>query len=71
MATKKKSGPIAKPKGPQCWEEDHDEYPLKKGVCEFCHQKDELKLSYDKFRYICLNASACFLRWKKSREDKK
>ena len=68
MAAKKKAGPIAKPKGPQCWEEDDITYPLKRGVCEFCHQKDDLKLSYDMHRYICANAHACMLRWIKSRE---
>lgn len=68
MAAKKKSGPIAKPRGPQCWEEDNSEYPVKRGICEFCGTKDDLKLSYDKIRYICQNASACVLRWKKTRE---
>lgn len=43
MATKKKSGPIPKPSGPQSWAEDHEKYPLKRGVCDFCHQKDDLK----------------------------
>lgn len=70
MAAKKKTATIAKPRGPQSWEENHEEYPQKRGICEFCHQRDDLKLSYDKFRYICVNASACFLRWKKSRDAK-
>lgn len=68
MVAKKKSGPMAKPRGPKSWDEDHDEYPLKKGICGFCGQRDELKLSYDKIRYICTNASACVLRWRKTRE---
>lgn len=62
MATKKKMT-ISKPSGPKCWEEDEDQYPLKRGVCEHCNQLDDLKLSYDKIRYICLNSHACQLRW--------
>ena len=69
MAAKKKAA-IPKPKGPQSWEENHDEYPVKRGVCEFCHQRDELKLSYDKHRYICINSHACQLRWIKGRMEK-
>lgn len=50
------------------WEKNKT-YPLRRGVCEFCHHRDDLKLSFDRIRYICLNAHACFLRWKKDRDD--
>ena len=50
------------------WENNHEKYPLKRGVCEFCGQRDDLKLSFDNVRYICVNDHACFLRWKKNRE---
>lgn len=41
------------------------EYPEKRGVCECCHQRDDLKLAFDQIRYICKNASACLLRMRK------
>lgn len=66
MAKKMK---ISKPAGPTCWEEDHEKYPLKRGVCEFCGTRDDLKLSFDMIRWICLNDHACVLRWKKQRAD--
>lgn len=47
------------------WETD-PEYREKRGVCEFCGKRDDLKESFDRVRYICKNASACVLRWKKS-----
>lgn len=52
------------------WEKNK-EYPTKRGVCEFCGQRDDLKLSFDRIRYICLNAHTCVLRWKKALDDKK
>lgn len=41
------------------------EYPEKRGICDVCKQRDNLKLSFDQIRYICINASACLLRFKK------
>ncbi len=48
------------------WEFNSKKYPEKRGVCEFCGQRDDLKLSFDRIRYICLNAHACILRWSKN-----
>lgn len=50
----------------QGWEHDSS-YPEERGVCEFCGQRDDLKLSFDRIRYICKNDHACVLRWRKSR----
>lgn len=50
--------------------ENNPNYFEKKGVCDFCNQRDLLKLSFDQIRYICTNASACVLRWRKSRLEK-
>lgn len=43
------------------------EYDEKRGTCEFCGSRDDLKLSFDRIRYICKNDHACVLRWKKER----
>lgn len=48
--------------------ENNPMYPEKRGICEVCKQKDDVKLAFDHVRYICINASACLLRWRKSRE---
>lgn len=40
-------------------------FPEKRGICDFCGLRDDLKLSYDLRMYICKNASACILRWRK------
>lgn len=67
MAARKKLS--AKPShNPYDWE-NNDSYPEKRGVCDFCGTRDDLKLSFDRIMYICKNASACVLRWKKSRES--
>lgn len=47
--------------------ENNDSYPTKRGICEFCGQRDDLKLSFDCVRFICINDSACVLRWRKTR----
>lgn len=68
----KKTMKISKPSGPKSWEENVEEYPVRRGVCDHCNQLDDLKLSYDKIRYICLNPHSCQLRWiKKVRQDSK
>lgn len=71
MATKKKAAPkkLARnlTEGPRGWENDDELYPRKRGICEFCGHKDDLKLSFDQIRYICLNPHACFLRWTRAR----
>lgn len=41
------------------------EYPEKRGICEVCKQRDDLKLSFDQVRYICKNSHACMLRFSK------
>lgn len=64
MAVKK----IAAPKG---WEEDDETYPRKRDVCDSCGQKDDLKLAFDRQRFICINAHACLLRWKEQNGGKK
>lgn len=46
------------------WEKN-PAYPEKRGVCHVCKQRDDLKLGFDQIRYICKNASACLLRFKK------
>lgn len=51
------------------WKNDDKTYPRKTGTCEFCGTRDKLKLSFDMVRYICVNDSACLLRWKKERSD--
>lgn len=43
------------------------EYPEKRDTCEFCGHRDQVKLSFDRIRFICINASACVLRWRKER----
>lgn len=50
------------------WEKDPS-YPEKRDICEFCGQRDDLKLSFDRVRYICKNAHACFLRWTKNNKE--
>lgn len=64
MAEKKKKAYVD-----SAWE-NNTTYPEKRGVCEFCDQKDDLKLSFDQVRFICINAHACYLRWTKSRIEK-
>lgn len=41
------------------------EYPTKRGVCDFCETKDELKLSFDQIHYICIDAKTCVNRWRR------
>jgi len=62
MATKKVATKLS---APRAWEDNDELYPRKRGVCEFCGQRDDLKLAFDQLRYICLNAHACLLRWQK------
>jgi len=50
--------------------DNNSTYPERRGVCEFCNQRDNLKLSFDRIRYICKNEHACLLRWIKSREER-
>ena len=50
------------------WEKNPD-YPEKRGICDFCGQRDDLKLSFDRIMYICINAHACILRWSKSLKE--
>lgn len=47
------------------WEKNM-EYPEKRDICDFCHQRDDVKLAFDQLRYICKNAHACYLRWTKT-----
>lgn len=54
--------------GNEHWEKNPS-YPTQRGQCAYCHQRDDLKLSFDRIRYICLNAHACVLRWRKDRES--
>lgn len=49
--------------------ENNKAYPEKRDVCDFCLQKDDLKLSFDRCRFICINAHACYLRWTKTRAE--
>lgn len=51
------------------WEHDDVKYPTKRGNCDFCGNRDDLKLSFDRIRLICVNASSCVLRWRKSRGE--
>lgn len=67
MATKKKVA--TKQSAPRGWLEDDDTYPRKREVCDFCGQRDDLKLSFDRVHWICINDHACVLRWKKIRAD--
>ena len=70
MAAAKKRVPATKPShNPYDWENNSD-YPEKRGVCDFCGQRDDLKLAFDRIMWICKNASPCVLRWRKSRESK-
>lgn len=68
-AKKKKAAPIKRAlnAAPRGWEEDDELYPRSRGVCDFCGHRDDLKLSFDQINNICLNASACILRWRKER----
>lgn len=74
MAAKKKAAPKitrginAAPRG---WEADDELYPRSRGVCSFCGQRDDLKLSFDQIHSICVNAHACVLRWSKERNESK
>lgn len=63
LTAKKKAG-----HNPFDWE-NNDDYPEKRGVCEHCNHRDDLKLSFDRIRFICKNAHACVLRWSKARQD--
>lgn len=58
MATKKSHAEVT-------WETDDIKYPRKRDICSCCEQRDSLKLSYDRHNYICLNMSACLLRFAK------
>lgn len=49
--------------------ENNSSYPEKRGICEFCGHRDDLKESFDRVRYICKNDHACYLRWVKERDD--
>lgn len=51
------------------WEFNDQKYPTKRGICDFCSQRDDLKLSFDMIRYICSNDHACMLRWHKQRQE--
>lgn len=51
---------------PYDWE-NNETYPEKKDLCAFCGQTDLVKLSFDHIRFICKNAHACVLRWRKDR----
>lgn len=48
------------------WEKN-PQYPEKRDICAFCGQRDDLKLSFDQVRYICIKDHACVLRWRKTR----
>lgn len=64
MAAKKKAAYVD-----SAWE-NNPAYPEKKGICDFCGQKDDLKLSFDQCRFICINDHACVLRWIKDRDNR-
>lgn len=64
--TKVKRSLTAAPRG---WENDDELYPRKRDVCDFCGHRSDLKLSFDQIMWICLNASACVLRWRKARNE--
>lgn len=49
------------------WEHNEEKYPTRRGLCEFCGQKDDVKLSFDQIRFICVNAKVCFNRWIRNR----
>lgn len=48
--------------------ENNTAYPTKRGKCEFCGQKDDLKQAFDRQRYICINDHSCMLRWIKLKQ---
>lgn len=49
----------------ETWEKDDVKYPRKRDICNTCKQRDEVKLSYDRHNYICVNMHACMLRFSK------
>lgn len=61
----------AKSTEPVTWKANDERYPRKRGTCELCGTHDDLKLAYDEHRYICMNDSACLLRWRKQLADRK
>ena len=68
MTKAKKPAPF---KGPTAWEENDEDYPTKRGVCDVCGQRDDLKLAFDRMRYICINDHACLLRWGKQIRERR
>lgn len=66
MAVRKREPKKAASHNPYDWE-NNDNYPVKRDVCDFCGHKDELKLSFDQIRYICINAHVCVNRWRRER----
>lgn len=41
------------------------DYPEKRGICNVCKQKDDVKLAFDRVNFICKNSHACLLRFGK------
>jgi hypothetical protein len=53
------------------WVENDTIYPRKRGICDTCGQRDDLKLAFDQVHYICINGHACILRWTKQVQSMK
>jgi hypothetical protein len=69
MPKKKETVKIASPSTEE-WSRNPD-YETRRGICDLCGQREELKLSFDRVRFICVNASVCLVRWKKINQRNK